>query len=67
MSNVTIVVNGMSCGHCVASVEKAVSALGAIGKVDLQSKTVAIQFDETQLQLTQIKEAIEDQGYEIQE
>lgn len=35
MSNVTLNVEGMSCGHCVSAVEKAVSGVGAAAKVDL--------------------------------
>ncbi|MBP1995279.1 copper ion binding protein [Paenibacillus eucommiae] len=65
MKNVTLQVEGMSCNHCVNSVESALKALGAVGKVDLSSKTVAIQYEEAKLELDTIKEAIEEQGYEV--
>ena len=65
MSNVILKVEGMSCGHCVSSVEKAVSNTGALAKVDLASKTVAVEFDENKVTLGAIKEAIEDQGYDV--
>ena len=65
MSNVILKVEGMSCGHCVSSVEKAVSNAGASAKVDLGSKTVAVDFDENKVTLAAIKEAIEDQGYDV--
>lgn len=65
MSNVTLNVEGMSCGHCVSSVEKAVSGLGAAAKVDLPAKTVAVEYDENKISLTAIKEAIEEQGYDV--
>ncbi|BCG56934.1 copper ion binding protein [Paenibacillus sp. URB8-2] len=65
MANVVLNVEGMSCGHCVSSVEKAVGNLGASAKADLASKTVAIDFDESRLSLDAIKEAIEDQGYDV--
>lgn len=35
MSNVTLNVKGMSCNHCVKSVEEAVKNAGANGQVDL--------------------------------
>ncbi|MFC3749345.1 copper chaperone CopZ [Paenibacillus sp. GCM10012306] len=65
MSNAVLNVEGMSCGHCVSSVEKAVSNLGASAKVDLSAKTVAVDFDENKVSLSAIKEAIEDQGYDV--
>lgn len=66
MQNVTLKVQGMSCGHCVKTVETAVKEIGAAGKVDLAAKTVVVKYDETQISLDQIKEAIKDQGYEVE-
>ncbi len=65
MSNATLNVEGMSCGHCVSSVEKAVSSLGAVAKVDLAAKKVSVEYDENKVTLGAIKEAIEDQGYDV--
>ncbi|MCZ8515043.1 copper chaperone CopZ [Paenibacillus filicis] len=65
MKNVTLKVEGMSCGHCVNSVEGAVKKLGASGKVDLNAKSVTVEFDESKVSLEAIKEAIEDQGYDV--
>ncbi|WP_248928801.1 copper chaperone CopZ [Paenibacillus hamazuiensis] len=65
MQNVTLNVQGMSCNHCVNSIEGAVKEIGATAKVDLQSGTVSVQFDESKLSLGAIKEAIEDQGYDV--
>lgn len=65
MTNVVLNVEGMSCGHCVSSVEKAVGNLGASAKVDLAAKKVAVEYDESKLTVDAIKEAIEDQGYDV--
>lgn len=65
MSNATLTVEGMSCGHCVSAVEKAVSNLGAAAKVDLAAKKVSVEYDENKVTLGAIKEAIEDQGYDV--
>ncbi|MEB3102318.1 copper chaperone CopZ [Ferviditalea candida] len=67
MRNVTLQVEGMSCGHCVKAVEGAMKEIGASGKVDLAAKTVAVEYDESKITLEQIKEAIEDQGYEVKQ
>jgi len=65
MANTVLKVEGMSCGHCVSAIEKALAEKGASGKVDLASKNVAVEYDESKLSLDAIKEAIEDQGYDV--
>jgi copper chaperone len=55
----------MSCGHCVNSVEGAVNNLGAKAIVDLPTGTVSIEYDENKVTLVAIREAIEDQGYDV--
>ena len=65
MQNVTLKVAGMSCNHCVNSVEGALKTIGASGKVDLASGTVNVEFDENKLTQDAIKEAIEEQGYDV--
>ena len=44
MEQVTLKVNGMSCGHCVKAVEGSVGELEGVNsvKVDLASGTVAV-------------------------
>ncbi|QQE74792.1 heavy-metal-associated domain-containing protein [Brevibacillus composti] len=65
MKNVTLKVEGMSCNHCVNSIEKALKEIGAAGKVDLAAKTVEVSFDESSVTEAAIKEAIEEQGYDV--
>jgi len=67
MQNVTLNVQGMSCGHCVNSVEKSVGSLAGVEqvKVNLADGLVDVAFDETQVSLDQIKETIDDQGYDV--
>jgi copper chaperone len=65
MKQVTLRVEGMSCGHCVKTIEGALKEVGASGKVDLAGKTVEVSYDEGKLQLEAIKAAIEEQGYDV--
>ena len=65
MTHKTLKIEGMTCGHCSARVEKALNALdGVEAKVDLAAKTA-------QLNLTSvisdeiIKKAVTDAGYEV--
>jgi len=59
-------VDGMSCGHCVSSIETNVGELTGVStvKVDLANKEVSVEFDNAAT-LAQIKETIEDQGYDL--
>lgn len=65
MQSLVLHVEGMSCGHCVSAVEKALQDLGAKGTVDLAGKKVEVQYDESRLGPDKIKEAIEEQGYDV--
>jgi copper chaperone len=67
MENVTLNVQGMSCGHCVKAVEGGVGELPGISevKVDLQAAQVTVAFDGAQVSVDTIKEAIEEQGYDV--
>jgi len=65
MSHTELKVEGMSCNHCVSSIEGALKDIGSKGKVDLARHIVFVEFDEKKVSLDQIKEAIEDQGYEV--
>lgn len=65
MSSIILKVEGMSCNHCVNSVEKAIKELGAEGKVNLAGKMVEVQYDESKLSVQAITEAIEEQGYDV--
>ncbi len=60
-------VEGMSCSHCVNSIQKAVGALEGVSKVyvDLAAKTVSLEYDSGMTNLDVIKEAIDDQGYDV--
>ena len=69
MSKVTTVLNveGMSCQHCVNSINKAVGELKGVDKVsvDLKAKTVSVDYNQDLVGLDRIKEVIADQGYEV--
>lgn len=68
MENVVLNVQGMSCGHCVKAVEGSLATLQGINevKVDLGAAQVAVTFDASQVTVEAIKEAIEEQGYDVE-
>ena len=67
MENITLNVQGMSCGHCVSSVENSVGKLDGVNevKVHLESGKVDVSFEEDKVSLDVIKETIDDQGYDV--
>ena len=65
MANLTLKVEGMTCGHCKQSVERAVADIGGQAQVDLAAKQVSVTYDETAVKPDQIREAIEDQGFDV--
>lgn len=67
MQTVTLEVNGMTCGHCKQAVGSALTNLAGVQNVDVDLKTgkVKVQFDSNKVGLGQMKEAVEDQGYDV--
>lgn len=60
-----IVIEGMSCGHCQARVEKALnSILGVSAKVDLKKKQAVVE-TEKNLDDSVFTEAVSDAGYKV--
>jgi copper chaperone len=68
MQTVTLNVQGMSCGHCVKAIEGSVGQLEGVKQVNvkLDEAVVEVAFTESEVSLDKIKEAIEDQGYEVE-
>lgn len=64
MSNLTLRVPDMSCGHCVASVSDAVRQVEGVSdvSVDLEAKRVDVEGEG--LELAPVAQAIRDAGYE---
>jgi len=57
----------MSCGHCVATIEREVSAVDGVESVnaDLATKQVTIAFDPAQVTVPQIEETLDEAGYPV--
>ena len=61
---ITLQVEGMSCGHCIRAVTKAITALdeGAKVDVDLAAKRVVAQ---TSLPRADVVRAVEEEGFAV--
>ncbi|MFZ4454132.1 copper chaperone CopZ [Salibacterium aidingense] len=69
MTAETLNVKGMSCGHCVQAVEGSVGGLRGVSnvKVHLDQGKVDVEYDKEVTSHEDIVEAIDDQGYDVEE
>ncbi|WP_144557768.1 copper ion binding protein [Shouchella miscanthi] len=68
MKTIELKVSGMSCGHCVSSIETGVGNMNGVDNVTvkLDEGRVTITFDSDQVNKGMLKLKIEDLGYDIQ-
>ena len=65
MTEKTMKIEGMSCGHCSARVEQALNAIdGVSAKVDLETKTASIVLSKP-VEDQALVNAVTDAGYEV--
>jgi copper chaperone len=59
-------VEGMSCNHCVNSIEKSVGGITGVSavKVSLTDNEVSVEYS-NEATLAKVKETIEDQGFDL--
>ncbi|MBA2870331.1 copper chaperone [Anoxybacillus calidus] len=67
MEKVTLNVSGMSCGHCEKAVKGALMELAGVTNVVVHLSTgkVDVEFEPSKVSIDQLKEAIEEQGYDV--
>ncbi|TGC09725.1 heavy-metal-associated domain-containing protein [Methanolobus halotolerans] len=63
----SIRIEGMSCGHCQATVDKAIRSVEGVQDVtvDLGEKQARVVYDPTVTNITVIKSAISNAGYDV--
>ncbi len=63
----TFKVPEVSCGHCKGAIEGALQPLEGVAgaDVDLDSKTVAVDYDEAVVSEASLRERIEEAGYSV--
>ncbi|PKM88951.1 MAG: copper resistance protein CopZ [Firmicutes bacterium HGW-Firmicutes-12] len=66
MEQKVLQVEGMSCNHCKMNIEKALQGIGVKVNVDLESKSVSIEYDPLKIKVEQIINEIEEQGYTVE-
>jgi copper chaperone len=67
MTQITLSVPDISCGHCKSSIEGAVTPLDGVttAVVAIDDRNVAIEYDGVEATMDAIVKAIDEQGYEV--
>ncbi len=67
MTDKTLSIPGISCGHCKKTIENALSALPGVDKVEVavDRKTVALRYDGSSATYQAVIANLDDQGFEV--
>ncbi len=67
MNEITLNISGMSCSHCQNAVKNALMGVSGVEKaeVSLEKNNAEITYDATKVTVEMLKEAIEDEGYDV--
>lgn len=62
-----IIIEGMSCNHCVSHVKEALSSIEGVESVDVSLEGKYALVNVNNVEDDKLKEAIEDEGYDVVE
>ena len=67
MTQITLSVPDISCGHCKSSIEGALQPLDGVesASVSIDDRNVAISYDDSSVDVDAFIAAIDEQGYEV--
>jgi copper chaperone len=63
MQHLTLKIDGMSCGHCVARVEKTLSKLDGVFPSRVEVGSAEVDYDSTRTPFERIRQALDEAGY----
>lgn len=69
MKNKTLNVGGMACAACVSAVEKAAKKVDGVSEANanLATKKLSLKFDNENVDISEVKKAIEKAGYSVED
>ena len=65
MERMTMKIDGMTCGHCVGQVTKALKELEGVKLEQVSVGSATVSFDSAIASEEKITKAVEDQGYAV--
>jgi len=63
MAQAKLTIDGMTCGHCVAHVQKALEGLSGVSVESVEIGRAVVTYDPTATDLPRIEETLADEGY----
>ncbi len=65
MTQLTMNISGMSCGHCVGAVKKALTGVQGVHVEQVAIGSAVVAYDPAATSVEQITSAVEDEGYAV--
>jgi len=65
MTRLEMKIDGMSCGHCVGAVRKALQSLPGVEIGDVAIGSAQVSYDESRTSPEAITRAVEEEGYPV--
>ena len=65
MTTVSMQISGMTCGHCVSAVRKALEAVPGVMVEQLAIGSATVAYDEAATNADAIAQAVDDEGYPV--
>lgn len=65
MERMTLKIGGMTCGHCVSQVSKALKEIEGVKVEHVQIGAATVEYDPSTTSDARIREAVEEQGYAV--
>jgi len=60
-------IDGMSCGHCVSSVDRALKKIDGVKVESVEIGNATVSYDPSAVSAEQIADAVADEGYAVVE
>jgi copper chaperone CopZ len=65
MNETTLQIEGMSCGHCVGQVRKALAGVEGLSVCEVTVGQARVTYDPNVVEPSEIVEAVKEVGYEV--
>lgn len=65
MSKVSMKISGMSCGHCVGAVKRALEAVPGVAVENVAIGSAVVEYDAAVVDASRITAAVEEEGYAV--
>lgn len=63
MERLSLTIEGMSCGHCVAAVDRALRGLESVRIESLTIGAATLEFDPSRVSTADVLDAVDEAGY----